>query len=118
MLKNLDSVSKIITSRNAHTNEYHLSAMAKKGSPDTTMLVSVVDAIDSSFQNALSMDDMDTKLPAPSAYPCCKVPKSTHADTMRRMGYDTSMPPLKRPKNNCELLVDACPCPPDYQHKI
>ena len=34
------------------------------------------------------------------------------------MGYETPMPLIKRLKTDWELLVDACTCPPHFQHQM
>ena len=81
-LTNLDNVSKIITNQTAHTNEYRFSAMAKKGSPETATLGTGVGAMDSILEHASSLDNMDTKQPAPNDESCSNDVKSTHAQTM------------------------------------
>ena len=85
--------------------------MAKEGSPG-------VGAMNSILEHSSNSDDMDTNQPAPIDESCSKVEESTHAQTMKKMGYETPMPLIKRLKTDWELLVDACPCPPHFQHQM
>ena len=65
--------------------------MAKEGSPG-------VGAMNSILEHSSNSDDMDTNQPAPIDESCSKVEESTHAQTMKKMGYETPMPLIKRLK--------------------
>ena len=64
------------------------------------------------------MDD-DRKLP-----PCNEggdskiIGRRSHQQIMASLGYETPAPVVKRTKSAWEDLVEAYPCPPEYQHKV
>ena len=69
--------------------------------------------------NPCSMLDENMLIPTPcNDNPSSENQKSCHAKTMQRMGFDTPSPPQKRLKTCWDMLVEAFPCPPEYQHRV
>ena len=65
------------------------------------------------------MQDENRKFPAPcNDNPSSENQKSCHAKTIQGMGFDTPLPPQKCLKTCWDMLVEAFPCPQEYQHRV